>query len=62
MLNKIFLLILKHRLKRYKRDAKWYEKEGNYNNFYHEKGIPDLIKEIYNLEMTINNANKKKGL
>jgi hypothetical protein len=40
------LVILKQRLKRYKRDAKYYEKENNYNNWYHEQGIPQLEEEI----------------
>ena len=52
-INKILLLVLKSRLKRYKRDAKTYEKEGNYNNWYHEQGIPDLEKDIVSLKEEI---------
>jgi len=52
-INKILLLVLKSRLKRYKRDAKIYEKEGNYNNWYHEQGIPDLEKDITSLKEEI---------
>lgn len=53
MLKKIFLFLLKRRLKRYKRDAKWYDRQGIYNNWYHERGIPNLEKEIKELELTL---------
>jgi hypothetical protein len=43
MLNRLLLIILKQRLKRYKRDANWYD----------EQGIPDLEKEINKLETMI---------
>jgi hypothetical protein len=53
MLDKILLFILKQRLKRYKRDAKWYEKQGCYNNWYHENGIPNLEEQIKLLKFKI---------
>lgn len=59
MLDKIYLFILKQRLKRYKRDAKWYEKQGCYNNFYHEQGIPNLEEKIQDLEIKIKNPNQR---
>lgn len=53
MINRILLLILKSRLKRYKRDSKWYHKQGDQPNWYDEQGIPDLDKEIKELENKI---------
>jgi len=53
ILNKLMLLVLKNRLRCYRRDAKYYEKLGLYNNFYHEQGIPNLEKEIKKLEEEI---------
>lgn len=56
----VFLLfVLKRRLKRYRRDAKCYEKIGNYNNYYHEWGIPHLEWEIDALETKIRGRKKK---
>ena len=54
MLDGILLWVLKNRLKRYKQDAKWYVNINNYNNWYHEWGIPKLINEIDILEKKIN--------
>jgi len=65
ILDRILLLILKNRLRGYKRDSKWYEKEGNmnefsidnkgnYSDFYHTTGIPNLEKQIEELEKKIN--------
>lgn len=55
-LNHILLLVMKCKLKRYKRDAEWYHRQGAEPNWYDEQGIPDLEKEISELE----NAIKKK--
>jgi hypothetical protein len=59
MFNRLLLLVLKQRLRRYKRDAKWYEKIGNYNNFYHETGIPNLEREIKELKIIIDNPRQR---
>ena len=48
----ILLWILKHKLNGYKRDARWYHKQGR-PNWYDEQGIPKLEKEIFELETTI---------
>jgi hypothetical protein len=50
MRNRILLCILKLRLKLYKRDAKYYDNIGCFNNWYHEHGIPELEKRIKELE------------
>jgi len=60
IIKRICLLLLKNKLRRFKRDANWYVKQGCYNNWYHEQGIPNLEKQIQDLENEINN-NKKEG-
>lgn len=50
ILKKIRLFILKRKLKRYKKGAKYYEKIGSYNNYYNETGIPNLEKDILKLQ------------
>lgn len=60
ILDRLILISLKRRLKSYKRDAKWYEKKGNmdafltkngeYTDFYHTIGIPELENRIKNYE------------
>ena len=49
----ILLWLMNNKLKRYKRDAAWYHKQGAQPNWYDEKGIPELENEILMLETTI---------
>ena len=59
LFDKILLLILKSRLKRYKRDAKWYHSQTkNIPNWYDEQGIPNLEKQIQELQSEINSKQK----
>ena len=53
MIDRILLIILKSRLKTYKHNAKWYHKQGAIPNWYDEQGIPDLEREIKELEVKI---------
>jgi hypothetical protein len=62
LLDKLYLLVLKRRLKRYRRDAKWYEDKNCYNDFYHMTGIPKLEKEIKELEEELLITRKKHTL
>lgn len=52
-LRYVLLLMMKSKLKRYKRDSLWYHKQGAQPNWYDEQGIPDLQKDITMLEETI---------
>jgi len=57
----LLLWTLKRRLKRMKKDAKWYEKkenmndlcskDGKYTDFYHVQGIPELEARIHAIEI-----------
>lgn len=53
ILRYILLLMMKSKLRRYKRDSQWYHKQGAQPNWYDEQGIPDLEKDILMLETTI---------
>jgi hypothetical protein len=63
MSDRLLLIILKNRLKRYKRDERFYKKIADDSNYYTSVGIPDLKKQIKELENKINNkdncANRK---
>lgn len=53
--DKLLLLVLKHRLKDYIRSEKWYLKDKSIGdtNWYTRQGIPQLKKDIAELENKI---------
>jgi len=59
MFKKIQLLLLKFKLRMYESEAKWYEERGCYDDWYHEHGIPNLKRDIKELEITIKNPQQR---
>ena len=52
--DKIDLHTLNKRLKQYKSSAKFYARDNNYMDFYHQQGIPHTVRAIRILEDKIN--------
>jgi len=59
ILNRLLLIILRNRLRGYKRNEKYYVKIADETNFYTSVGIPILEKQIKELEDEIKNGSVK---
>jgi len=53
LLYRLLIRLLKQRLKGYKKDSMWYFEQGEWPNWYQEQGIPNLEKNIKELELKI---------
>ena len=62
LLDKFYIWVLRRRIKRYKRDSKWYERKGLDDNWYMRHGVPDTEREIKRVERKLNGTLTKCDL